>query len=294
MSDLTEKDQDLLRDVEERIFARINPGFDLAELNILDDVNASRKSIQDLGVQISVSNPEIASTVMEIARSIYFGHSLQGEVRDFFDEVIRLGADRVKLLVFSLSLFSLSKTPEARQRAAKSAAISVLGRMIAEQMDLKADLVRKIEAGGLLSQLGRNLLMKARELGMPLTDDFIERHESDMACRIIDHLKLDPFLKKTFDLSSLEFNEDAFSLVGIIKLAEAAVEDSFRKYGKLVLRSPLPDKDGLVIKTPGNDILKLFTALDVEDFLKILEEPTERQLAAIKRKTQQTGKPAAG
>jgi hypothetical protein len=68
--------------------------------------------------------------------------------------------------------------------------------------------------------------------------------------------------------------------VGIIKLAEALVEDSFKKYGKLVLRSPMPDTYEVLSRTPASDIKTLFAILDIEDFLEIREVLTERQKAA--------------
>jgi hypothetical protein len=188
-----------------------------------------------------------------------------------------MGAVRVKTLIFALSLFALGKSPEARMRAAKSASISVLSKMIAEAMGLNDDLVRKVEAGGLLSQLGKSVFMKARELGIPVSDDIMQRYDTHLAKVLVERLKLDPFLKKAVDMSVLEFDEESFSLIGIIKLAEAMTEDSFRRYGKLVLRSPMPDTYNIVIKTPGDTISKLFAILEIMEYLEIHEEPTQRQ-----------------
>jgi len=274
----------LMEKVQERIFSSINLGVDIAELNILDDVNASKRKIQELGSKIAVNNTELSVTILEIAHSIYFGHSLQGDVPDFFDAVIRMGADRVKILIFSLTLFALGKGPEAQMRAAKSASISILGRMIAEQMGLRDELVRRVETGGLLSKLGSNILLKAREMGVPISDETITRCEMPLATAILERLGLDPFLKKAIDLSSAEFDEDSFTLAGIIKLAEALTEDSFRKYGKLVMKSPLPDSNNIVIRSPGSDIKKLFIALGIENFVEIREQPTQRQLEAAGKK----------
>jgi hypothetical protein len=202
----------------------------------------------------------------------------------FFDAVIRLGADRVKMLVFSLSLLALDKGGDARIRAAKSASISVIGKIIAEQMNLREDLVVQIEAGGLISQLGRGMLMKARDLGMEVSDEFVDKYENHMAARIIEWLDLDPFLKNTLDLSTVEFDEDSFSPGGIIELAKSVTESSFNKYGKLIVQSPMPDKEGIVARTPGDDIKTLFTILGVEEFLEIREVPTQRQKEALTKR----------
>lgn len=279
-------DEDLktIEIVESKIFSGMNLGVDFAELNILDDVNASKRKLQELGTKLAVNDTELSVTILEIARSIYFGHSVQGYVPDFYDAVIRMGADRVKLLIFSLTLFSLGKSPAAKLRAAKSAGIGVLGRIIAEEMNLADEMVRKVETGGLLSQLGKNIFMKARELGMEISDALIENYDIYLATRIIDKLHLDPFLKNAVDMSVLEFDEDSLSLVGIIKLAEALTEDSFRRHGKLVLKSPMPDKFDIVTKTPGDDIKNLFVALGVEEYLEIQEVSTERQREATKKR----------
>ncbi len=280
---IPEEDAKVIHAIEDRIFSSMRLGFDLSELDILDDVNASKRKIEELGEKIAVSNAELAATIQEIAHSIYFDYSSHGDVPDFFDAVMRLGADRVRALVFSLSLFSLGKGPEARLRAAKSASIGILGRIIAKQMNLDDECVRRVETGGLLSQLGKNVLMKARELGADLSDEFIKKYEVYLATLLIERLKLDPFLKEAVDMSVVEFEEDSFSLAGIIKLAEALTEESFRKQGKLVLRSPLPDKNNILTRTPGDDVRTLFAVLGVEEFIEIQEVPTQRQEEATEK-----------
>ncbi len=280
----------ILQGIEENIFSRIQPGVRWEELQLLDDVNASRKAIQELGSKIASNDPELAATILEISHAIYFGFSGKGAAPDFFDAVMRLGGDRMKMLMFALSLFSLGKGRDARMRAAKSVSIGILGRIIAEQMQLQDELVRKVETGGLLSQLGRSLLMKARELGMDLSDDFIDRHEKLLALRLIDRLQLDPYLKHIIELSSVEFNETSLTLAGIIKLAESITEDSFRRYSKLVVRSPLPDEEGIVYQTPGEAIRRLFSVLGVEEFLEVQEVPTQRQVEARDKRNKKSKK----
>jgi len=268
----------VLEEIEDAIFKRMRPGVDWSELWLLDNVNTQREAIEKLGARISTGAPELLATILRISHAIYFSFDDKSAAPDFFDAVIRLGGDRVKMLLFAVNLFSLGKGRDARTRAAKSASIGILGKVIAEEMNLNDDLVRKVETGGLLSQLGRSLLMKARELGMDVSDKFIDRYERSLAIRLIDRLQLDPFLKHVIELSSLEFDEESLTLAGIIKLAESITEDSFRKYGKLVVRSPMPDEKGIVSRTPGETIRQLFSVLGVEEFLEIQEVPTRRQL----------------
>ncbi len=286
VNSIPHEDLKSLENIENAIFSRMNLGVDFSELNILDDVNASKRKLQDLGVKISVNNPEVSATILKIAHSIYFNRMSHGEVPDFFSAVILMGAERVKLLLFSVSLFFLDKGPAARKRAAKSASIGILGRIIAEEMNMKDEIVRKIETGGLLAQLGGNILMKAREIGMHIADDFIQKNQRHLAARIIDRLGLDPSLNQVLDMSALEFDEYYLSVAGIIKLAEALTEDSFGKYGKLVLKSPMPDNENTLAKTPGSDIKSLFVALGVEDFLEVQEILTPRQKEASKERDQ--------
>jgi hypothetical protein len=278
---IPEADLAVMHGIEDMILSSMKLGFDLSELDILDDVNASKTKIQELGEKIAVNNPELAATILHIAHSNYFDHSAQGDVPSFFDAVLRLGADRVKVLIISLSLFVLGKGPDVRRRAAKSASIGILARTIAEQMNLKDECIRQVEIGGLLAQLGMNVLIKARNRGAELSDEFIEKYNVHMATSLVDRLNMDPFIRKAVDMSVLEFDEDSLALVGIIKLAEALTEDSFKKHGKLVLRSPLPDKKEILVRTVGDDVRKFFSILGLEEFIEIREVPTKRQKEAV-------------
>jgi len=280
---IPDKDAKALLAIEDMILSSMKLGFDLSELDILDDVNASKRKIEELGEKIAVNNPELAATILHIAHSNYFDHSAHGDVPSFFDAVLRIGADRVKALIVSLSLFVLGKGPDVRRRAAKSASIGILGRTIAEQMNLKDEFIRQVEIGGLLAQLGMNVLIKARNRGTELSDEFIEKYKVHMALRLIARFNMDPFLKKAVDMSALAFDEDSLALTGIIKLAEALTEDSFGKYGKLVLRSPLPDNNEVLVRTAGDDVRKFFSVLGLEEFIEIRETPTKRQQEAAKK-----------
>ena len=275
---IPEEDLKFLTDIEGRLFSSLKLGFDLRRLNILDDVNVSRSKIEELGSEIAAYHPEISTTILRIAHSIYFSRDIKAQAADFFDAVIHMGADRVKITIFALTLFSLERSRQSRIRAAKSAGIAMIGKAIAEQMNMKEEYVGKVEAGGLFCQLGKNIFLKMRELGLRISEDFIRKYETYMSLAVINKLQLAPFLKKVVDMSSLEFDEDSLSIVGIIKLAEAVTEDSFIRHGKLVLRSPLPDEDGIVTTTPAVGIRKIFEVLGVEDFLQIIETPTQRQI----------------
>jgi hypothetical protein len=281
---IPDDDLKIINKVQDKVFSSIKPGIAWSDLNILDDVNASKGEIQELGEKIAVNNPELSATILEIAGSVYFGHSLQGGIPDFFEAVMHMGADRIKVLLFSLSLFALDKGPEAKLRAAKSASIGILGRMIAQGMNFKDELVRKIETGGLLSRLGKDIFMKARAEGLDISDELIEKYAATLTSRIVDKLGLDPFIKQAADMSAAEFDEDSLSPAGVIKLAETVTEDSFGKYGKLVLRSPLPDKDNILARTPGDDIRKVFSALGVDEYLEVWEVPTLRQKEAAEKR----------
>jgi hypothetical protein len=280
---ISEEDLRIINAVEDKIFSSIKLGVKWSELDILDDVNAGRGTIQELGSKIALKNPEISATILAIAHSVYFDHSYGDRTPDFFDAMMHLGSNRLKSLLFSLALFSLGKSPDARQRAAKSTGIAILGKIIAEQMSLNDESVRKIETGGLLCQLGKNMFLKAREMGMDISDDIIQNHDRVLADIVVERLNLDPFMLKAVDMSAADFDEESFSIVGVIKLAEALTEDSFRRYGKLVVKSPMPDKNNVVLKTPGDTIKKVFAVLGVEDYVEVQEMPTRRQREAFKR-----------
>ncbi|MBI5575589.1 MAG: LLM class flavin-dependent oxidoreductase [Deltaproteobacteria bacterium] len=278
-----EESSRIVEEVVEKVLSGIKLGVNWSELKILEDENSSKAKIQELGAKIATKNPETSATILAIAHSIYFDHSRGGSAPDFFDAYLRLGAERIKILFFFLALSSLGKGPDGRRRAAKSAGISILGRIIAQQMGLKDELVRKVEAGGLLCQIGRNVFMKARELGMEIDDEFIDAHEVDLATRVVKKLGLDSFLLKAVDMSYVDFDEDSFSLGGIVKLAESLTENSFDRYGKLVLQSPMPDRYDVVTKSPGDVVQRHFSILGVGEYLEVREVPTPRQLEAIRK-----------
>lgn len=258
-----------VRVIERFIFSKVNFGIDWTELDCLADANICKEKIDAIGTEIARQNPEVFAKLLNIADTLYCRSHPAGTAPDFFTAVNRMGTDRVKTFIFALTLFSLAKGPEARMRAAKSASISALGKMIAEAMNLRDELVRKVETGGLLSQLGKSVFLKTRKLGMNVSDYIVQKYESHLAVSIIEHLNLDSSLKKTVDLSIIEFDEKGFSPVGIIKMAEALTEDSFRRYGKLVLRSPMSDVHDASTTAPGDAIAKLFAALGVSEYLEI-------------------------
>jgi hypothetical protein len=272
---LAKPDLQIINEVMKKVFANVHVGIDLSELNLLDDINASKTRILELGMKIAAGNPEIMVAILGIARSVHTGYVRRDEVIDFYDAVMRLGADRTKLFILSLSMFSSGKGPEARQRAAKSASIAILGRLIAGQMRLGDDLVRKVESGGLLCQLGENVFLKARNIGMDISDEFIQRHRTHLAILLAEKLNLDPFLRKAVDMAAIEVDTQALTLVGIIKLAEALTEDSFSRCGKLIVRFSGTAGSDTGPATPVGFIKKLFVLLGVEVFLEVREAASD-------------------
>ena len=118
---------------------------------------------------------------------------------------------------------------------------------------------------------------------MDISDDFIEQYKPELSTIFVDRFELDPFYKKFADLSIMEFDEDSLAMTGIIKLADLLTEDSFRKEGKLVVRSPMPDTYNVVSKTIGADINDLFTVIGLGEYLEVREMLTQRQQEALKK-----------
>jgi hypothetical protein len=294
MNTQTEDDLKIVREVGEKVFTSIHLGVDFSQLSVLDDVNASRRAIQRIGEDIGAKNPEVIGRILGVADSAYFGHYRLRDEEDFFEAVMRLGADRVKVLLLCFILFSLGGSKADRMRAAKTYSVSILARILAHDMSLAEEVVRKIETGALISQLGPSLFYKARELGMEISDDFIDRYKTELSTIFVDRFELDPFYKRFTDLSIVEFDEDSLAMVGIIKLAELLIEDSFRKYGKLVVRSPMPDDQQVLSKTIGADIQNLFGVIGVEEYLEVREKMTQRQKDALQKKRGLHRRDAAG
>lgn len=272
-----EKEEDLriLADIEEKVIKKINLGFDTQALEILDREDITKSQIESLKEIIS---PEIVIRVFSLGNSIYYGRLRAGKFSSFSEIILRLGMGPAKVYILSLGAFFMNQGKEFISLAARSFIISLLGKILAKQMGMKDEDVKKVEMGGLFLKVGKVfMLLYERQRGEPLEDGFLSRYYPYLGLKMVERFKLPDFLHEVLSAPVCSFTENSFSVRGVVQLAHAIVDKSFKKYGKFVIQSPMPDADGLVISTHGSVIAARLDAVGLGSFLEIIPSLSPRQ-----------------
>jgi HD-GYP domain-containing protein (c-di-GMP phosphodiesterase class II) len=261
------EDLKILNDIEEKIIKNINLGYDPQILTVLDDERATSNQIELLKGKIT---KEIVTRMFRMANAVYFGKLLGGEVSSFFEATIRIGMQPAKLYIIALSIFSLSSSREFKILTARSFATSVLGRMLAGEMGFHEKETKKVELGGLFFNIGQMMISLYRTSGsdLNLEEEFISKYSPYLGLKIIEKFKLPDFLNEMLVSPHFRLTEDSLHLSAVVNMANSIVENSFRKYGKLVIQSPVPDE--LISNTPGSIIENQFRAIGFSEYIEIV------------------------
>ena len=261
------EDLKILNDIEEKIIKNINLGYDPQILAVLDDERATSNQIELIKGKIT---KEIVTRLFRMANAVYFGKLLGGEVSSFFEATIRIGMQPAKLYIIALSIFSLSSSKEFKMLTARSFAASVLGRMLAGEMGFHEKEIKKVELGGLFFNIGQMMILLYRTSGsnINLEEEFISKYSPYLGLKIIEKFKLPGFLNEIIVSPYFRLTEDSLHLSAIVNMANSVVENSFRKYGKLVIQSPVPDE--LISNTPGSIIENQFRAIGFSEYIEII------------------------
>ena len=261
------EDLKILNDIEEKIIKNINLGYDPQILAVLDDERATSNQIELLKGKIT---KEIVTRLFRMANAVYFGKLLGGEVSSFFEATIRIGMQPAKLYIIALSIFSLSSSKEFKMLTARSFATSVLGRMLAGEMGFHEKEIKKVELGGLFFNIGQMMILLYRTSGsnINLEEEFISKYSPYLGLKIIEKFKLPGFLNEIIVSPYFRLTEDSLHLSAIVNMANSVIENSFRKYGKLVIQSPVPDE--LISNTPGSIIENQFRAIGFSEYIEII------------------------
>lgn len=272
-----EKEEDLkiLADIEEKVITKISLGFDTRALEILDREDVTDNQIESLKEIIS---PEIVVRLFSVGNSAYYGRLRAGKFSSFSEIILRLGMGPAKVYILSLSVFLTNQDKEFTELAARSFIISILGKMLAKQMGMKDEDVRKVELGGLYLKVGKMfMLLYERQRGKSLEKEFISRYYPYVGLKMVEKLKLPDFLHEVLSSPVCSFTENSFSVRGVVQLAHAIVDKNFKKYGKFVIQSPMPDADGLVVSTLGSIMAAQLDAVGLGSFLEIIPSLSRRQ-----------------
>jgi len=261
------EDLKILNDIEEKIIKNINLGYDPQILAVLDDERATSNQIELIKDKIT---KEIVTRLFRMANAVYFGKLLGGEVSSFFEATIRIGMQPAKLYIIALSIFSLSPSKEYKMLTARSFATSVLGRMPASEMGFREKEIKNVELGGLFFNIGQLMIWLYRTSGsnIDLEEEFISKYSPYLGLKIIEKFKLPGFLNEIIVSPYFRLTEDSFHLSAIVNMANSIVENSFRKYGKLIIQSPVPDE--LISNTTGSIIENQFRAIGFSEYIEIV------------------------
>ena len=270
-----EEDLRILTEIEEKVMNHINLGFDSQVLETLDREDVTRKEIEALQGRIS---KEVVTRLFSLGNSIYYGRLRAGKFSDFSEIILRLGTEPSKIYILSLSAFFVQGDKEFRSLAARAFMISMLGKMLAKQMGMKEEDTKKVELGGLFLKVGKVYMrLYERQRGEPLERTFVTKYYRYLGSKMVERFKLPAFLLEVLSSPVCSFTESSFNIRGVVQLAHAIVDKNFTNYGKFIIQSPMPDKEGLVTSTLGAIMESQLDAVGLGSFLEIIPSLSLRQ-----------------
>lgn len=262
----------------------INLGFDFSVLDILDDENAVPSRIESLKDQLGTV---VSARLFIIANSVHYGKVRSGNITKFVDVVKHLGTEATKTTAIFIALHSLASTKELRTIFARNFSTSKLTDVIARHLDLKGKTRSMVTLGGLFIEMGKVfILLYADKEDVKLEDEFIEQYYPRVGAKVIERFRLPPSLIGIIDHTHFTFEKkESLSLSAIVDMAHAVVDQSFRKHGKLVVESVMPDPEGLVYtSTIGSVLQGQFQSMDLGEFLSVIPiEYSEQEKRLIEK-----------
>lgn len=262
-----------LNDIYEKVIEKLNLGFDPSVLLVLDNEDAHQKDIEQLKFKIK---DQIVARLLGRANSVVlFGKVKAGDASSFTKVVLRMGMKPAKIYILALALFLLD--PALEPLAGRSFSRAILGRILAEEMGFKSTAVEQVEMGSLLLEIGRipAILYGIKE-GAPLDESFVSTWHPLLGLALLRKYELPAYLEETLLHSHFAFLHRSLSPMAVIDMADLVVRQSFAKYGKLVVQSPLPD--ATIESTPGSSILDQFSSIGYRKFVEVRLPPEEQKV----------------
>jgi hypothetical protein len=232
----------LLDEIEVKMIDKVTLGFSPEVLGILDNVEASNQEIELLKARIG---NEILMRVFNIANSAYYGSLRKGSIYTFYEVVTRLGMNHTKALIIILALQIMARgDKEIEVIFARSFASSVMGKILAQQFGMREDNAKRVELGGLFSEIGKMIFLLYKKLHAPddekIDDDFIDKYHPYLAERIIEKFALPDYLKQMIFSESIVVEENYITTSGMTQIAIGLVAASFDKYHDRLVIEALP------------------------------------------------------
>jgi hypothetical protein len=276
----------LLDAIETIMISKETLGFSPEVLGILDNVEASNQEIELLKARIG---NEILMRIFNIANSAYYGTLRKGGISTFYEVVTRLGMNHTKALIIILALQLLAQDDEEVELIfARSYASSVMGKLVAQQFGMREDAAKKVELGGLFSEIGTMIIVLYKKLHAPederIDDDFINKYNPYLSERIVERFALPEYLKQMLFAESLVVEENYITISGLTQIAINIVASSFHKHhNHLVIEvlSSLTDRDETIAL--DRIISDQFNAVGLGKYLRIIRK-RERLLPKYENK----------
>jgi len=222
----------LLDIIEEKMIDQETLGFSPEVLEILDNVEASNEEIELLKTRIG---NEILMRIFNIANSAYYGTLRKGNIHTFYEVVTRLGMNHTKVLIIILALQILAAGDKDIEAVfARSYASAVLGKILAHQFGIREDHAKRVELGGLFSEIGEIIILLYKKLHAAdderIDEDFIRKYHPYLAERMVEKFALPDYLRYMVFLEGLVVEESYITISGITRIAINFVAASFDKF----------------------------------------------------------------
>jgi len=265
----------LLNIIEAKMIDKVTLGFSPEVLGVLDNVEASNSEIELLKARIG---NEILMRVFNVANSAYYGSLRKGSIYTFYEVVTRLGMTHTKALIIILALQILARDDRQIEVIfARSFASSVVGKVLAQQLGLREDVVKKVELGALFSEIGKMIIVLYKKLHAPddyrINDDFINKYHPYLGERIVEKFALPDYLKHMLFSENLVVEESYITISGITHIAINIVSSSFGKHHDRLYIEAIPSLNGRDELTALDRIIEdQFNAVNLGKYLRIIRK----------------------
>jgi HD-like signal output (HDOD) protein len=267
MADEQAEDLDLIQRIENHIITVGNFGIDPRIFQILDNTDSAEQDIASIEKMIDVN---LSLRLRNMANSVYYGMQRRGKLKSFYDVITSIGMQPAKLFIVAMALFNRLDSKH-KILDVESFATSLFSKILAEQMNMSVANMDRAEIGGLFLNLGKVAIgiFETAEM-VDLEPEFIEKHHRQFALMIIEKFLLPDYLQDLILEDRLVLQRNAFSVHGVIYLAQSLVEKILRDHGLIAFKSPMPEVRDNLETTLGLKISEYFNLIGLDKYLKIV------------------------
>lgn len=271
---ITDEDKEALVDIEDKVLSTLRFGFNPEALEILDNEKVTPGEIESIKDKLQQG---IVLRLYGIGNSVYYGRFRRGNISSFLEVVMRLGTDHTKTYIIIFTLLELAISAHIKKLLAKSMATSVMAKILADRFGFSNNRMNMAELAGLILEIGKMIVLiyQEKEKENRLKDDFSDRFNTYLGLKVIKHFNLPDYLNSILLEDTVSFDGELFSVSAVVNIAQLLVSHSFNIKGKLSLKIPPPDCDGVYVNHYGEMIKERFSAIGLDGYIEIIEAPTE-------------------